>query len=371
MTRVRLTDANARRLKPTASEYSVHDRAVPSLSVRVYPSGTRTWTCTTGGRKVSLGRVDLVSVVDARRESLRLLVEGTGPKRDVPTYEEFALGVWRNSWLDRCKPTTVKGRESVLARQLLPGFGPMRLDRITRRDVQDWFDGYSESAPGGANDALRVLRQSLGFAVERGLIGSSPASSVRPNRRPRLSRFLSRDEIRRLHDALDRHAGGRRSAQADIIRLLVVTGCRKMEIVRLRRREVDGDRLRLEDAKTGPRTVFLSPEAREIVERRMDAPGEFLFPSPKDPERPVSKNLALWYQIRREIEIEDVRLHDIRHSYASQCVIEGIPLPVVSRLLGHSQQSMTLRYTHVSDKDVEAAAERIGARISELLSCGR
>ncbi|MCY4462483.1 MAG: tyrosine-type recombinase/integrase [Albidovulum sp.] len=246
------------------------------------------------------------------------------------------MGVWRPSWVDRCKPTTVKGRDSVLKRSLLPGFGPMRLDRITRRDVQDWFDAYSVSAPGGANDALRTLRQSLGFAVERGLIGSSPASSVRPNRRPRLSRFLSRDEIRRLHDALDRHAGGRRSAQADVIRLLILTGCRKMEIVRLRRREVDGDRLRLEDAKTGPRTVFLIPEAREIVERRMETCGEFLFPSPRNPERPVCEGMPLWQDVRREAGIEDVRLHDLRHTHASQCVIEGIPLPVVSRLLGHS-----------------------------------
>lgn len=370
MTGVRLTNARAKRLKPSASEYSVRDRAVPSLSVRVYPSGTRTWTCAVGGRKVSLGRVDLVSVDDARRESLRLQVDGIESARDVTTYREFALGVWRNSWLDRCKPTTVRGRDHVLTRRLLPEFGPLRLDRITRHDVQEWFDAYSKSAPGGANSALRVLRQSLKFAVERGLLASNPAGSVLPNRRPKLSRFLSRDEIRRLHSALDRHAGGHRSTQADIIRLLLLTGCRKSEIVRLKRREVDGDRLRFEDGKTGPRTVILSPEAREIIERRMDASGEFLFPSPVDPEKPVSGNLNLWYEIRRDIGIEDVRLHDLRHSYASQCVMEGVPLQIVSRLLGHSQSAMTLRYAHVSDRDVEAAAERVGAQISELLACG-
>ncbi len=371
MTRVKLTDARAMRLKTAKSEYSVHDKAVPSLSVRVYPSGTRTWTCAIGGRKVSLGRVELVSVDDARRECLRLQVEGVEPAKDVGTYQEFAMGVWRKSWLDRCKPTTVKSRDLVLASRLLPEFGSLRIDRITRQGVQEWFDDYSRSAPGGANNALRILRQSLKFAIERGLIASNPAASVRSNRRPKISRFLSREEIRQLNEALDRRTGGGMCAQADILRLLLLTGCRKLEIVRLRRREVDGDRLRLEDSKTGPRTVFLSPEAREVVERRMAAaPGEFLFPSPVRPERPVHGNLPLWQEIRREIGIEDVRLHDLRRSFASQCVIEGVPLPVVSRLLGHRDSSMTLRYTHVADREVEAAAERIGVRISELLSCG-
>ena len=97
-------------------------------------------------------------------------------------------------------------------------------------------------------------------------------------------------------------------AQADMIRLLLLTGARKLEIVRLKRREVDGDRFRLEDSKTGPRTVYLSPEAREVVERRMAAaPGEFLFPSPVIPDRPVYGNLTLWQEIRREIGIEDLR----------------------------------------------------------------
>jgi len=92
-----------------------------------------------------------------------------------------------------------------------------------------------------------------------------------------------------------------------------------------------------------------------------------VFPSPRNPQRSLSENLTLWYQIRRAIGIEDVRLHDLRHSYASQCVMAGVPLPVVSRLLGHRQCSMTLRYAHVSDTDVANAAERIGTRMAELL----
>ncbi|WP_424830569.1 tyrosine-type recombinase/integrase [Ruegeria sp.] len=368
---VRLTDARAKRFKPSAREYSVQDRAVPSLSLRVYPSGTKTWTCIVDGRKVSLGRVELMPVEDARRECLRLQIDGIAPGKDLPTYRAFVEDVWRETWSARCKPSTVSLQDRILTRQLLPAFGGLRLDRITRKAIEDWFNAYSASAPGGANHALKLLRQSLNFAIERGLIESNPAGCIPPNRRPRLTRFLSRDEIARLNASLDRHANGRGSVQADMIRLLLLTGCRRNEITRLKRREVDGSRLRLVDSKTGPRTVYLSPEARAIIERRMTiAPGEYLFPSPRTPEKPVSGELRLWYRIRREIGIEDVRLHDLRHSYASQSVMAGVPLPVVSKLLGHSQCAMTLRYTHAADKDVEAAAERVGARIAELLECG-
>jgi len=169
---------------------------------------------------------------------------------------------------------------------------------------------------------------------------------------------------------LDRYVDGSAGLQADIIRLLLLTGCRKMEIVGLKRRAVADHRLRLEESKTGPKTIYLSPEARAIIERRLSAPGPYsayVFPSPRNPQRSLSENLTLWYRIRREIGIEDMRLHDLRHSYASQCVMSGVPLPVVSRLLGHSQCSMTLRYAHVSDKDIANAAERIGTRMQVLL----
>ncbi len=144
--------------------------------------------------------------------------------------------------------------------------------------------------------------------------------------------------------------------------------CRKNEIVRLRRREVDGDHLRLEDSKTGPRTVPLNRRAQEIIEGRLAmTSGEFVFPSPIDPARPVSDNLPLWYEVRVGVGIEDVRLHDLRHTYASQAVMQGVPLPVVARLLGHSQATMTLRYAHACEREVEAAAERIGSTISGYL----
>lgn len=368
MKRVRLTDAGIRRLKPGTREYTVRDARVPALGVRVLPSGTRTFVCHYPNTKASLGPALLLTVEEARRDCLQRLSGGPDRQNRAPMFAAFATGPWRESRIPRCKPSTIRWRDWVLNAQLLPNFGTLRMDRITPAQIHSWFDAYSRTSPGGANIALNLLRQILNHAVKYGFIGVNPARSVAPNPRPKRTRFLGREEIVRLHAVLDRHAAGRRGQQADIIRLLLLTGCRKNEIVRLKRREVDGGRLRLEDSKTGPRTVFLNPSARAIIDRRLSkASGAFVFPSPRDPARPISDSLTLWTTVRREAEIEDVRLHDLRHTYASQAVMQGAPLPVVARLLGHRKVTMTLRYAHADDREIAAAAERVGTTISEWL----
>ena len=185
-----------------------------------------------------------------------------------------------------------------------------------------------------------------------------------------LTRFLSRDELRRLNRALDRHArtDTRRAGQADIIRLLLLTGCRRGEILTLRWNEVDGDTIALSDAKTGPRKVYLNAQARRIIERQPRGQSAFVFPSLCNPERPYRPHLPLWHRVRMEAGIEDVRLHDLRHTIASHAVMNGVPVPVVARLLGHSNVRMTLRYAHLADKEIEAAAERVGAAMARAMA---
>ena len=155
--------------------------------------------------------------------------------------------------------------------------------------------------------------------------------------------------------------------QAEVIRLLLLTGCRRSEIVHLRWQEVGRYALSLTDGKTGPRTVHLNAQARAIIERQPRGLGGFVFPSSRDPSCPICFELPLWYTVREQAGIEDVRLHDLRHSFASHAVMNGVPIPVVSRLLGHSNVRMTLRYAHLADKDIEAAAERIGAAMASII----
>ncbi|MCY4596732.1 MAG: tyrosine-type recombinase/integrase [Bryobacterales bacterium] len=368
----RLTDAFVRRLRPGDREYTVRDSMAPSLGVRVHPSGGRSYVHFGKGRKVSLGSAALMTVGQARHDSLALSASGIRGKTTAPLFRDFVVGPWRESWVHHCKPSTIRGRDWLLVKRLLPAFGSLCLDRITPNRVHRWFDSYSRTAPGNANHCLRVLRQIFNHAVSYGHVDSNPARSVRPNPRKKVTRFLSQEELGRLNRVLDRYASAKQAIQSqrqqiDVIRLLLLTGCRKNEVICLRRDEVAGSQLRLRDSKTGPRVVFLNAEARSILERRLKNSSEFLFPSSRDNSRPIHKGLSLWYRVRKDAGLDDVRLHDLRHTFASHAVMQGTPLPVVARLLGHRQTTMTLRYAHTGDRETEAAAERVGGVISELL----
>ncbi len=286
-----------------------------------------------------------------------------------PTFREFVAETWKPDCYFRCKRSTRQRMESLLRTQLLPTFGAQRLDRICSTMVNEWFDRYSRIAPAGANRALDVLTQIFNHAIACGQVDTNPTRSVRRNRRPKPTRFLSRSEIDRLYAALDAHRGrGSGKQQAEVIRLLLLTGCRKSEIVQLRWSEVDGDCLRLMDSKTGPRTVLLNVQARAVIARQPRTGSEWVFPSLADSSQCRSGELSLWRKVRQQAGIGEVRLHDLRHTFASHAVLQSVPLPVVSRLLGHSRTRMTLRYAHVSDQETEAAAERIGCALAVLLA---
>lgn len=352
------------------------DSRVPGLGVRVRPAGGRSYIPLReiGGRwkRVSLGPVSARTIEEARRECHARCAspepEPTdGPTRAILLFREFIEGPWKGAYFDRYKPSTKRHARYVLSSRILPAFGSKPVDRITPAQVRRWFDAYSRTAPGGANRGLDLLRQIMNFAVACGHIDTNPSRSVRKNRRAALTRFLSREEIARLHRVLNEQVRNGHGQQVDIIRLLLLTGCRQSEILRLRRSEVDDDKLVLADSKTGPRAVPLNTSARRILERQPRSTSPFVFPSPLDPSKPRSSNTALWCRVRQEAGIEDVRLHDLRHTHASHAVMNGVPLPIVSRLFGHSSVRVTLRYAHLGDREIEASAERVGKSIAAIM----
>ena len=148
MKQIRLTDAGIRRLTPGAREYTVRDARVPSLRVRVHPSGTRTLVCQDQQRKRSLGPATLLTVDEARRECLRLLSECTDRKAAAPSFADFATRTWRASWISRCKPATICWMDRILNAQLLPAFGNLRIDRIRRSMSTAGSTSTAERRPG-------------------------------------------------------------------------------------------------------------------------------------------------------------------------------------------------------------------------------
>ena len=327
--------------------------------------------------RTTVGSAALMTVEEAR-SACRALLDGSHPlcagdpagRAAVPLFRDFVMEDWLPARRSQYSANWGKRVEHMVERRLLPAFGALRLDRIGRPHVERWFDAMSRKTPGAANMTLSLMRQIMGAAKAAGHVGTDPVAGVRPNPGRKMTRFLSAEEIGRLHRTLDRLVEERpsRRPQADIIRLLLLTGCRKSEILKLRWSEVDGDVLRLAEAKTGPRTVWLSEAAQAVIARQPRSGSAFVFPSPRDPAETQSRHLGLWHRARRQSGLEDVRLHDLRHTVASQAVARGVPLPTVARMLGHTQPSMTLRYAHVGDREVEDAAERIGTTIAAAMT---
>ena len=203
--------------------------------------------------------------------------------------------------------------------------------------------------------------------------GTNPCSEVvRYARTPR-QRFLTEAEFTRLGLTLfDMEAAGEiPSHAAAAIRLLMLTGCRRNEIVALRWDEVNLKRkeLRLRDAKCGPRTVPLSPAAVRILSQRPRVPGDpWVIPGGKKGDY-LKYIHGPWCKLRERANLDDVRLHDLRHAFASRALVLGESLPMIGKLLGHTQVRTTARYAHVGDDSIKDAAERIAASIAEDILC--
>ena len=371
-----LTDARVRALKSRKTVHDIRDGKLRGFGVRVSPSGRKQFfvQCQHRGERVwkIVGDAGTMSVAEAR-----FLVGGMlaairrGENAPSPPCETLFEAVADTAFRRHervWKPETLAVNRCYLRNQLLPHFAGRPIANIDRQEVRHWF-ARVRATPVAADRAMPMLSVVMKEAEAMGLRpeGSNPCRGIRRYRRKGRERFLSDDEIRRLSARLAAHEA-RWPQQVALIRLLLLTGCRKSEITGLRWSEVHQDMLALADSKTGPRTVPLGNQARAILDRQSRPGSPFVFPSPRDPARPRSFALGLWYRVRREAGIEDVRLHDLRHTMASHAVMNGVPVPVVSRLLGHSNVRMTLRYAHLADRDIEAAAERVGEAVAKVMN---
>ena len=376
--RLNLTDSLIKGLPTKDHDYTIWDRQVGGFGVRIYRSGVKSYHTAirqrgTFERKTIALTTDMTCEA-ARKVALeRLAAATTAPSEPVPYLKDFVHDVWIPHHNIRTKPRTQRRRVDAL-KHILPAFGDKRVDAITRTDLTYWFDGLSDMPP-TANIALNMVSQIFNYAIKHGVVERNPARDIRRNKEQKRTRFLSHQEIEHLHKTMDAYVEANplplNHMQRDIVRLLLLTGCRRGEMLTLRWDEVKGNMLRLQDSKTGPRAVYLNAQAMEIIDRQRPVRPEnnspFVFPSPMNPEKPISHIGPFWYFIRAEAGLNDVRLHDLRHSFASHAVMRGVPLPVVSRLLGHSNLSMTMRYAHVSDELVESAAEKVGSILAGYL----
>jgi integrase len=290
------------------------------------------------------------------------------PKKRYPTLVRWVEDVWWPHARSYLKLSSQKRNRWTLDRQLLPALGAKPLDKINRAVILRWFEPYSRTSPGAANKALELLNTILKHAVKSEVMSRNPARRIQRNPRRKMTRFLSDEERKRLLAELDKVPAQYRT-QVLVIKMLLYTGCRRNEILKLRFTEVRDGLINLTDSKTGARTVWLRPKALAVIEEAeamQEASGkrsEFVFPHPHDPGRSLGKFTTFWRNLLIRAKIEDFRLHDLRHSFATDALRQGVPLPVLSKLMGHSSINMTRRYTHSTNTDVFAAAERIGNQL--------
>ena len=371
-----LSEARIKRLKPRRCAYEVRDAKLKGFGVRVLPSGAkRFFVHTQHNGKRSWQTVADANAVDlnearSRAEAMLGTLRGAASTQislEETLFESVAEAVFQR-YARVWKPRTLEVNRSYLRRQILPSFAGRQVADITRRDVQRWFASL-RATPGSANRAAPVLSiifkeaTLLGYRPEE----SNPCRRLRRYRRNARERYLSNDEFTRLATVLSDHEA-QWPQHVAAVRLLALTGCRRNEILSLRWSDYREGHLFLPDSKTGPRAVHLSAQARQIIDRQCHGASAYVFPSPRKAGCPRSVHLPSWNSIRRRAGIEDVRLHDLRHNFASHAVMNGVPVPVVSRLLGHSNVRMTLRYSHLAEKDIEAAAERVGTALARILA---
>ena len=360
------------------------DGELSGFGVRVYPSGSRVYLVQTraGGksRRVTIGRHGLVTAEQARRKAAEVIASikaGKEPERNGslspsatgPTLAEVAERYMREHVAVRCKPTTARVYRDVLERLLLPEFGSLPLGAIGRDQVAALHYRLHKT-PNMANRVMDMLARLFYMAEAWGVApeGGNPCRFVKKYRSRSCERFLSEEEFRRLGKVLSEVESEGKVSRSGVagLRLLMLTGCRRNEILTLRWEDVDLDagELRLQDAKTGARQVALSPAARKVLSAmpgKLDNPWVIAGP---EPGRHLSNLNSPWLVVRKRAGLGDVRIHDLRHSFASRALALGESLTMIGKLLGHRQVQTTARYAHLARESVKTSAAKVAQSIA-------
>ena len=366
------------------------DHELLGFGVRIYPSGAKVYVVQTraGGRskRVTVGRHGVISASHARRRAALIIARIKAGEDPVPprvewkgenraTVAELADRFLREHVAVRCKPWTMMSYRGALAGWILPALGQMRVGEVEREHVAN-LHYRLRNIPYRANQVLAILNRMFSLAEAWGMRkeGTHPCRSIRRYREHSRERFLSEEEFRRLGRVLaaveaEGRAAGPGSVKASAvaaIRLLMLTGCRRDEILTLKWEDVDlrAGELHLRDSKTGARDIPLPQAAAELLAGLPRVPGNpWVIPGRKPGGRLSNLN-DHWKRIRKRAGLDGVRIHDLRHSFASRALALGESLSTIGRLLGHGQVTTTARYAHLARNAVKASASRVAGSIA-------
>jgi len=273
----------------------------------------------------------------------------------------------------RLKPSTAKGYKRMLERVVIPALGRHRVTEVTRADVAKIHHDLRH-IPYDANRSLEIISKMFNLAEMWGLRpdGSNPRKHIKKYPEEKRERFLSPAELRRVGEVLREmeQEGIELPSSIAAIRLLMLTGCRLGEIMTLQWEHVDiqGKALRLPDSKTGAKVVHLGQPAVEVLEKIARVEGNPWVIVGTKPGARLTDLQPFWQRVRARAGLKDVRIHDLRHTFASTAVASGQGLPMIGKLLGHTQVQTTARYAHLAADPVKSAADQVSANIAAALN---
>ena len=383
----KLTKRTVDALSVAAGDAVFWDRDLKGFGLRVYASGRKVFVVQTRGpsgpKRATLGRYGKLSPEQARKraaEGIDRIKRGLSPF-PAPVQPELTVADLAERYLTghvevNCRAATLASYRYTIEAHILPELGGLPIGEVDRSRVAK-FHYRRRATPQAANTAVRILSRMFSMAEAWELIGPgcNPCRAVRPYKAVRRERFPTPEEYRRLGRVLKAAESDGSASPSAIaaLRLLMLTGCRRNEIVRLRWDDVDraARELRLSDAKTGPRTVPLTPAVEAVLEgiaRNGDSP--WVIAGKKANTHLVNMD-AVWKRLCAKAGLEDVRIHDLRHSWASRALAVGESLSMIGKLLGHSQVATTARYAHLARDSERASAAKVGGSIgADILEAG-
>ena len=359
------------------------DRELAGFGVRVYPSGRKVYVVQSraGGspKRITLGTHGELTATQARLRAAQVIDRIKRGEEPTPPPAGATVADLAERYLSahvavNCNAHTAGIYRGSLENHILPALGMMPLAMVETAHVAALHYRLRET-PRAANRALAVLSKMFSLACAWGLAadGTNPCRGVRKYKEKKRERFLTRDEYRRLGQTL---AQAEAEAEAGVdgavspyaiaaLRLLMLTGCRLNEILTLRWDDIDrtAGEFRLRDGKTGARMVPLTPTAETVLAGIARARGNPWVIVGKQPNTHLSTITADWYRLRAHAGLDDVRIHDLRHSYASRALAAGESLSMIGKLLGHADIQSTARYAHLARETERLSAARVGGSI--------
>jgi len=379
-----LTKRAVDQIEPSARDAIHFDSRLGGFGLRVAPSGRKTFIVQyrSGGRtrRVALGSFGRLTCDEARnlaKQILGAVARGEDPShernelRRAPTVTQLADRFLDQHVATRCKPRTAVDYRHAIKTYILPAIGAFKVKDVRRSDMAALHHAM-RATPYQANRTLVVASKMFNLAELWGLIGpgANPCRMIAKYREQKRERYLNAEELRRLWRVLDeRQSMGLESPYfVAAVKLLILTGCRLSELQTLKWRYLDGRRLLLPDSKTGARRIPLSDDALSVLGAVTPAENnEYVFAGVKPGGR-LTDMQKPWRRVRAAANLESVRIHDLRHTFASHAVQNGVSLPVLGRLLGHTQIQTTMRYAHLADECVREAANITAGAVRSAVS---